>query len=114
MDDRRGAFGYTKIKESETDRRQLLKIQPKQTVSFRTQTMFECSIQVRGHLSDQWSDWFEGLTISNHSGGEATISGVVRDQAALFGVLRHVFDLSLPLVSLICTPLAAPDEAPAR
>ena len=72
--------------------------------------MFECTIRVRAHLSDQWSEWFGGLTISNHSGGEATISGVVRDQAALFGVLHRIYDLSLPLVSLNCAPLAAQNE----
>ena len=72
--------------------------------------MFECNIRVRGHLSDQWSEWFGGLTVSNHSGGEATISGIVCDQAALFGVLQRVFNLSLPLVSLNCTPRAAPDK----
>ena len=72
--------------------------------------MFECTIRVRGHLSDQWSEWFSGLTISNHASGEATISGIVSDQAALFGVLNSIYDLNLPLVSLNCAPLAEQNE----
>ena len=57
-------------------------------------------IRVEGHLTDRWSEWFGGLAIHNDSNGEATLSGLLPDQAALFGVLAKIHDLNLTLVSL--------------
>jgi hypothetical protein len=57
-------------------------------------------IRVEGHLGAQWTDWFEGLTITLEENGETRLSGPVVDQAALFGVLKKVRDLGLPLVSV--------------
>jgi predicted ester cyclase len=57
-------------------------------------------IRVQNHLSSQWAEWFEGVTITNYPNGEATLSGSFRDQAALFGVLDKVRDLNLALNSL--------------
>jgi hypothetical protein len=57
-------------------------------------------IRVRGHLSDQWTDWFDNLTIENQPDGEAVLSGLIPDQAALHGVLNRVRDLGLVLVSV--------------
>jgi hypothetical protein len=62
-----------------------------------------CEIRVKGHLSSQWHDWFGKLSVENHPGGEATLSGKLPDQAALFGVLGRVRDLGLALVSVRCT-----------
>ena len=42
-------------------------------------------IRVEGHLTDRWSDWFEGLAIHNDSDSETTLSGPLADQAELFG-----------------------------
>ncbi len=57
-------------------------------------------IRVKGHLDGCWSEWFEGLVISNVEGGEAVLSGEVVDQAALHGVLARVRDLGLPLIAV--------------
>lgn len=57
-------------------------------------------IKVKGHLGRQWTDWFEGLTITLEEGGDTLISGPVVDQAALYGLLRKVRDLGLRLVSI--------------
>jgi hypothetical protein len=57
-------------------------------------------IRIKGHLGDQWSDWFGGLTINLESNGETLLTGPVADQAALHGLLRKVRDLGLPLVSV--------------
>ena len=58
-------------------------------------------IRLKGHLDDQWADWFEGLTITRADNGETLLRGPVVDQAALHGLLRKVRDLGLPLVSVI-------------
>jgi hypothetical protein len=62
-----------------------------------------CEIHVKGHLSSQWHDWFGGLSVENQPGGKAVLSGVLPDQAALFGALGRVRDLGLALVSVHCT-----------
>jgi hypothetical protein len=62
-------------------------------------------IRVKGHLSQQWSAWFEGLTVSNVEDGEAVLTGFIVDQAALYGVLLKIHNLGLPLlaVNLVAT-----------
>ncbi len=57
-------------------------------------------IHVEGHLTDSWSDWFDGLAIRNEPSGETILTGVLADQAALYGVLTKMHDLNLILVSL--------------
>ena len=57
-------------------------------------------IRVKGHLNGRWSEWFDGLTISNVENGDALLWGEIVDQAALHGVLNKVRDLGLPLVAV--------------
>ena len=57
-------------------------------------------IHIREHLSMGWSDWFDGLTVTNLDGGEALINGPIPDQAALYGVLARVQSLNLPLLGM--------------
>jgi len=58
-------------------------------------------IRLKGHLGGQWTNWFEGLTITLEDNGDTLLTGSVVDQAALFGLLRKVRDLGLPLVEVI-------------
>lgn len=58
-------------------------------------------ICIKGHLDHRWSHWFEGLTIVLKNNGETLLSGLVVDQAALYGLLTKVRDLGLPLVSVM-------------
>ena len=57
-------------------------------------------IRIRGHLSPQWADWFEGLTITMEENGDTLLTGTVVDQAALHGLLKKVRDLGTPLLSV--------------
>ena len=57
-------------------------------------------IRIKGQLGAEWSDWFEGLTISLEEDGTTLLSGPVADQAALHGLLKKVRDLGLPLLSV--------------
>jgi hypothetical protein len=67
-----------------------------------TQTSPACyEIRVAGHLSPQWADWFEGLTITLEEDGNTLLTGSVIDQAALHGLLKKIRDLGLPLVSVV-------------
>jgi hypothetical protein len=57
-------------------------------------------IRIKGHLGREWTDWFEGLTIILEDNGETLLTGPVVDQAALYGLLRKVRDLGMPLLSV--------------
>jgi len=56
-------------------------------------------IRVAGSLTPQWMDWFDGLVI-NTENGETLLCGPLADQAALYGLLKKIRDLGLPLVSV--------------
>lgn len=57
-------------------------------------------IRIQGHLDDRWSGWFEGFTFTPDENGDTLIYGLVKDQAALFGLLRKVRDAGMLLVSV--------------
>ncbi len=56
-----------------------------------------------GHINESWSDWAGGMTITVESDGEGPpitiLTGAV-DQAALQGLLRRLYSLGLPLLSV--------------
>lgn len=62
------------------------------------QSIYE--IRIHGHLDARWTDWFDGLTITLEANGDTLLTGLLVDQAALYGLLKKVRDLGLPLVSV--------------
>ena len=65
-------------------------------------------LRLKGHLGEQWTDWFEGLAVTPEEDGDTLLTGPVRDQAALFGLLKKVRDLGLTLVSV--NPVKPPER----
>ena len=59
-----------------------------------------CEIVVKCQLDTDWSGWFEGMTITYNEKGHTIISGPIRDQAALYGILTKTRDLALCLTSI--------------
>ena len=65
-------------------------------------------IRVRGHLAPRWAAWFDGMTLTALDDGTTAVHGQVADPTALYGLLRSLSDLGLPLVSVV------PTSPPAR
>jgi hypothetical protein len=57
-------------------------------------------IRVQGRIDEHWSDWFDDLTLMHTEEDETILSGVVTDQAALYGLLAKLRDLGLHLLSV--------------
>jgi hypothetical protein len=57
-------------------------------------------IKINGHLSYQRSKSFVGLQVAHLANGETLISGEIKDQAQLFGILVRIRDMGIPLLSV--------------
>jgi len=68
-------------------------------------------IKVPGHIDQSWSDWAGGMTISVEGDGPpvTTLTGTL-DQAALQGLLRRLYSLGLPLISVNCVECDSEDS----
>lgn len=62
--------------------------------------MHVVEIRIKGRIDQQWSEWFEDLTITHTEQGETLLTGEVADQAALYGLLAKLRDLGLALLSV--------------
>ena len=65
-------------------------------------------IKVPGHFDESWSDWIGGMTITveceSNDSPVTTLRGTVVDQAALQGLLRRLYSLGIPLISVTWLP----------
>lgn len=66
-------------------------------------------IRIKGHLGQQWTAWFADMTIT-WTDDETVLTGQVVDQAALYGLLRKVRDLGLPLIAVTQLPSGQADN----
>ncbi|MFC1923455.1 hypothetical protein ACFLY4_09230 [Chloroflexota bacterium] len=70
-------------------------------------------IKVPGHIDERWTDWAVGMAISvetNRDGLPGTILTCAVDQAGLQGLLRRLYSLGLPLISVICVDCSSEDR----
>jgi hypothetical protein len=59
----------------------------------------EYRLVVRGELDERFAYLFEGMQLTR-SGGTTVLTGAVRDQAQLYGVIERVEELALELLSV--------------
>ena len=61
-------------------------------------------IKIQGRLNETWSDWMDDLetnVVRQDQGTTITIlTGIVKDQTGLHGLLNRIRDLSIPLISV--------------
>ena len=56
-------------------------------------------ITIQGLLDNKWNDSLEGMNI-NYEEENTTITGVIKDEAHLHGILNFIRDLNLILISV--------------
>jgi len=70
----------------------------------------EYRVRVPGRLDEAWCDWIGGMSISvgiDECGDPiTTLTGTV-DQAALHGLLRRLYSLGVPVLSVTCLECGA-------
>jgi len=64
----------------------------------------QIEIRVKGQIDRNWSCWVSGFNISHNLQGETVLTGHVRDQAELRGILSKLADLGLELISVTTNP----------
>jgi hypothetical protein len=57
-------------------------------------------IRVKGTLDPSWSEWFDGMVVEATVDGNTLLTGPIRDQTALHGLLGKIRDMGLPLLSV--------------
>ena len=72
--------------------------------------MQQVEIRVKGNLDEHWSEWFDNFEISYHEEDETMLTGLVRDQTALYGLLSKLRDLGLSLVSVTTMELSPSED----
>ena len=87
-----------KAKKGENDWYTDMSNTPNSTMGPRQPMVYH--IRIQGHLGPEWTDWFDGLSITLEDNGETLLTGPVVDLVLLFGLLRKVRDLGMLLISV--------------
>jgi len=69
--------------------------------SFRANTVYE--LRINGRLGPSTLAWFEDMDVTydeSTSPAQTVISGPIRDQAALYGLINRIRDLGLTLLTV--------------
>jgi hypothetical protein len=72
--------------------------------------MQQVEVRVEGHLDREWAEWLDGFAVSLTVEGETVLSGTVKDQADLYGLIAKLRDLGLKLVSVNSTGRPAVED----
>lgn len=59
--------------------------------------MLTVEIRIQGCLDEEWSQWLSDLDIEYTPENETILSGLLPDQAALFGLIARMRDLGLQM-----------------
>lgn len=76
---------------------------PKYTLTLDQTARYQ--IKIPGYISVGWADWADGITMTvenENADIPVTVLTGMLDQAALRGLLRRLYALGLPLISVIC------------
>jgi hypothetical protein len=70
-------------------------------------------IKVPGALDGEWLDWNGGMavTIESDENGPISTLTITVDQAALHGLLKHLYTFGIPLISVVCNDYTINEDA---
>jgi hypothetical protein len=68
------------------------------------------NIRIEGHLDHSWVSWLDGLTLTHTEEGETVLTGWVKDQTALYGLIAKLRDLGVILISINIEETDTPDN----
>ncbi len=57
-------------------------------------------VHIKGHVDRDWSGWITALTVAHTAQGETVLSGSIRDQPALLGLMNSLSGLGLRILSV--------------
>lgn len=57
-------------------------------------------LQVKGHLPANWSEWLGQFEVTCEPDGNTTLTGPIRDQSELYGLVAKLQNLGLTLISI--------------
>jgi len=77
---------------------QVMSNDPKQKTDPSQSIIYQ--IRLECQLDDQWADRFDGMSITLEDNGDTLLAGPIADQPALFGLLKKIRDLGMPLISV--------------
>jgi hypothetical protein len=72
--------------------------------------MEEIRIRIKGQVDSNWSKWLGGLTLTHAPEGETLITGTVRDESTLYGLINKLASLGIHLVSVSCSTMVSNTE----
>lgn len=70
-------------------------------------TPMSYQFRVQGHVDRSLIDWFAPLSVTNEPNGEATLTGPIRDQSELYGILMKLSNLNFTLIAVQRLPANA-------
>ena len=73
--------------------------------------MQRVEIRTQGHIDESWMAWLEGFTFIYTEQNETVLTGTVKDQAALYGLMGKLRDLGVRLIAVNIITLG--DDSPA-
>lgn len=66
--------------------------------------MQRVEIRVKSHLDENWTEWLEGFTLTHTDQNETLLRGVIKDQAALYGLMSKLRDMGVKLIAVNFKP----------
>ena len=62
--------------------------------------MLAVEIIVIGRIDKEWCEWLGGLMLTHSEQDQTVLTGILPDQAAVYGVISRLRDLGIPLSSV--------------
>jgi len=76
----------------------------KTTAGLQSSQSAKYQIKIQGRQTEGWADWMDDLDIVAERNSDeitvTTLTGIVKDQSGLHGLLNRIRDLSIPLISV--------------